>query len=77
MGLLFVERLEGVGVFRCRKCRMNATSKDSIIFRDFYCHTSHAYLFDHVYQHHAYNNQSPATPGLSVVTLSSPPRFID
>jgi hypothetical protein len=49
MGLLFVERLEGAGVFRCRKCRVDAASKDSIVSRDFYGHTGRAYLFDHVY----------------------------
>ncbi|GJN30555.1 hypothetical protein PR202_gb18868 [Eleusine coracana subsp. coracana] len=49
MGLLFVERLEGEGIFRCRQCRVDAASKDSIISRDFYGRTGRAYLFDHVY----------------------------
>ncbi|CAN6285361.1 unnamed protein product [Urochloa humidicola] len=48
MGLLFVERLEGEGVFRCRRCRVDAASKDAIISRDFYGSTGRAYLFDHV-----------------------------
>ncbi|KAJ1266717.1 hypothetical protein BS78_08G173600 [Paspalum vaginatum] len=48
MGLLFVERLEGEGVFRCRRCRVDAASKDAIISRDFYGRTGRAYLFDHV-----------------------------
>ncbi|CAL4929544.1 unnamed protein product [Urochloa decumbens] len=48
MGLLFVERLEGEGVFRCRRCRVDAASKDAIISRDFYGHSGRAYLFDHV-----------------------------
>jgi hypothetical protein len=49
MGLLFVERLEGEGVFRCRRCRVDSASKDAIISRDFYGRTGRAYLFDHVY----------------------------
>ena len=48
MGLLFVERLEGEGVFRCRRCRVDAASKDAIISRDFYGRTGRAYLFDSV-----------------------------
>ncbi|TVU48094.1 hypothetical protein EJB05_07717 [Eragrostis curvula] len=48
MGLLFLERLEGEGVFRCRQCRVDAASKDSIISRDFYGRTGRAYLFDRV-----------------------------
>jgi hypothetical protein len=36
MGLLFMERLEGAGVFTRRRCRVDAASKDSIISRDFY-----------------------------------------
>ncbi|OEL21742.1 putative yippee-like protein [Dichanthelium oligosanthes] len=48
MGLLFVERLQGEGVFRCRRCRVDAASKDAIISRDFYGRTGRAYLFDHV-----------------------------
>jgi hypothetical protein len=49
MGLLYLERLEGEGVFRCRRCRVDAASKDAIISRDFYGRTGRAYLFDHVY----------------------------
>ncbi|XP_008658619.1 protein yippee-like OJ1003C07.11 isoform X1 [Zea mays] len=48
MGLLFLERLEGEGVFRCRRCRVDAASKDAIISRDFYGRSGRAYLFDHV-----------------------------
>ncbi|CAL4913041.1 unnamed protein product [Urochloa decumbens] len=48
MGLLFVERLEGDGVFRCRRCRVDAASKDAIISRDFYGHSGRAYLFERV-----------------------------
>ena len=44
-----MERLEGEGVFRCRRCRVDAASKDAIISRDFYGRTGRAYLFDHVY----------------------------
>jgi hypothetical protein len=36
MGLLFVERLEGASVFTCRRCRVDAASKDPIISMDFY-----------------------------------------
>jgi hypothetical protein len=53
MGLLFVEGLEWAGMFRCRKCHVDAMSKDSIISRDFYGPTGHAYLFDHMYVCHA------------------------
>ena len=49
MGLLFLERLEGEGVFRCRQCRADAASRDSIISRDFYGRYGRAYLFDRVY----------------------------
>ncbi|KAL6645467.1 hypothetical protein ACP70R_017075 [Stipagrostis hirtigluma subsp. patula] len=48
MGLLFVQRLAGEGVFRCRRCRVDAASKDAIISRDFYGRSGRAYLFDHV-----------------------------
>ncbi|KAG8097192.1 hypothetical protein GUJ93_ZPchr0013g36062 [Zizania palustris] len=41
MGLLFVQRLDGEGLF-------NAASKDSIISRDFYGRSGRSYLFDHV-----------------------------
>ncbi|XP_015689799.1 putative yippee-like protein Os10g0369500 [Oryza brachyantha] len=47
MGLLFVQRLEGDGVFKCRRCRVDAASKDAIISRDFYGRSGRAYLFDH------------------------------
>ncbi|KAF0911175.1 hypothetical protein E2562_007953 [Oryza meyeriana var. granulata] len=48
MGLLFVQRLDGDGVFKCRRCRVDAASKDAIISRDFYGRSGRAYLFDHV-----------------------------
>ncbi|KAL5218559.1 hypothetical protein ABZP36_019243 [Zizania latifolia] len=48
MGLLFVQRLDGEGVFKCRRCRVDAASKDAIISRDFYGRSGRAYLFDHV-----------------------------
>ncbi|KAF8776161.1 hypothetical protein HU200_003852 [Digitaria exilis] len=49
MGLLFVQRLEGEGVFRCRRCRVDSASKNAIISRDFHGRTGRAYLFHHVY----------------------------
>lgn len=49
MGLLFVERLAGEGVFKCRRCRVDAASKDAVISKDFYGRSGRAYLFDHVY----------------------------
>nr|CAB3501750.1 unnamed protein product [Digitaria exilis] len=48
MGLLFVQRLEGEGVFRCRRCRVDSASKNAIISRDFHGRTGRAYLFHHV-----------------------------
>ncbi|KAG8073835.1 hypothetical protein GUJ93_ZPchr0006g40938 [Zizania palustris] len=55
MGLLFVQRLDGEGVFKCRRCRVDAASKDAIISRDFYGRSGRAYLFDHVFRFHRSN----------------------
>jgi hypothetical protein len=48
MGLLFVQRLDGNGVFKCRRCRVDAASKDAIISKEFQGSSGRAYLFDHV-----------------------------